>query len=793
MLIRFLYISLIIGISVCAYGQDYVMKGNAAYNTGNFESAIEFYSRYDKISNDPDILERRGNAFYETNELPRAIWDYTRAKKLGNDTPDLYLKMAEIKQHLGELDEATFFYNTFIEEVGSEHPKYNKAVRELKNCVYTAFNNRKEEVASVQSFGEEVNTQFDEIYPLQSPRYGNVYYLSSNRNLKDFNLYSYSINEKGDWQAERDFVKTVNTAKHDYLQDISPDGQSLLYQKHGAESFDRKATFSTYNEDQEIKIDIPREILRDIEDLQIVNHNTLAFSSKKLVGHGGYDIYTIRYENGKWSKPVNAGSHVNTMHDDRFPFYSTTLLELHFSSNRPYGYGGYDVYHNAKLKDKGASENIGQPINSAGDDINFRIDNVGHTAIFSSSRKTGEGGFDLYFAYMKQIEKREPKDSIRFEYLTDIITQKEENKKKEKEQERNAIAQQEKEDIKRKKEEQEQKEADLLEKELAEKKQVEKERQLAEAEKLKKELIANQVSENQKSTKTIKTSENEQRSTDIEVSSTSTLDVPSNNSKIRNDLYDIKTLESIESFVIYYQDRQDLLNEENKPIIHSIAYKLSQDESHRVKLLVYTDYMEPGLPEFVQYNTLLRANTVAEYLMDMGIDPSRILTESLSANYPIAKSTVAGKLNEEYLHLNKRIEIEIIDGNGQMISDYALDPTEIPLHSRDRKYILFKDIREELYYSVQVAETPRIFKNAILRFYNDIYVRKEKADGNNDYYIGMYKDYKDAIELKKKIEKSTAPLSKIVAFYKGNPIIESDIKALTTEYPDLSQYKADLN
>lgn len=809
MLLRFLYILILTLLSLCVYGQDYVMKGNAAYNTGNYEAAIDYYSKYDKISNDRDILEKRGNAYYKTNELPKAIWDFTRAKKLGNEAPDLYLKMAEIKQHLGELDEATFFYNTFIEQVGAEHPNYNRAVVELKNCVFTAFNNKEEDVASIQSFGRDVNTQYDEIYPLQSPRYGNVYYLSSNRNLNDFNLYSYSINEKGDWQAEQEFVKTVNTAKHDYLQDISPDGQALLYQKHGAESSDRKVTFSTYNEDEEIKVDIPRNILHDIEDLQIINHNTLAFASKKLEGHGGYDIYTITYKDGKWSLPVNAGPLVNTMHDDRFPFYSTTQKELYYSSNRPYGYGGYDVYHNVDLSKDVPTKNIGQPINGAGDDINFRIDNVGHTAIFSSNRKTGEGGYDLYFAYMINVNARDKRDSIQFQFLTDTMQKKVDEIAAKRESKKQKALQREQEvrQKKLKKEKEQEKEQEAKEKREQERKEkadaeaiakAEKERRLAEAEKLKKELLENKVEKDNTATATIESDKKdatiktevkkENKSTDIRTTSTDGLALPSEDPKIKNDLYDIKTLEAIQSYVIYYQDRQDLLNKENKPIVHAIAHNLSENQDHNIRLLVYTDYAEPGLPEFVQYNTLLRAKTISDYLVDMGIAPERIHTESLAANYPIARKKVAGKENLEYSHLNKRIEVQIVDSNGKIIQDDRIDPTIIPLANRDRKYILFQDIRDELYYSVKVASTPRIFKNVILRMYDDIYVRREAADAPNDYYIGIYTKYADAKALQEKLSKSTAPLSDIVAFYNGKLVEEADIKALTAEYPDLGNY-----
>ena len=102
------------------------MKGNAAYNTGNYSAAIDYFSKYDKIALDADILERRGMSYYHVNDLKKAIRDFTNAKKLGNSNPDMYYRMGVIKHNLGEIEEAVFFYNTFIDQVDDEHKDYSR-------------------------------------------------------------------------------------------------------------------------------------------------------------------------------------------------------------------------------------------------------------------------------------------------------------------------------------------------------------------------------------------------------------------------------------------------------------------------------------------------------------------------------------------------------------------------------------------------------------------------------------------------------------------------------------------
>lgn len=786
---RLTYIIFLMALNQIAYGQDYLTIGNAAYNVGDYIVAIDNYSKYEGLAGDAEILEKRGHAYFRINKLKDAIRDFTLSKKLGNDKTELYLKMGEVQQKLGDIDEAIYFYNTFLSKVDEEHPGYNQANIELKNCVFTAFNRAQIEVASVQSFSDEINTQYDEIYPIRSPRYGNVYYLSTNRNRSDYEIKAYSINEKGDWSNEPELVADINTAKHDYLQDVSPDGKALLYQKIGAEALDRKLTFSTYIEDREVKIDIPRIYLKDVADIHLVDHNTIAFSSKQLNGMGGYDIYTISYREGKWSEPENLGPKVNSVYDDRFPYFINGQKQLYFSSNRPYSYGGFDVYFSDLIQDIKPA-NLGVPVNTAGDDINFRLDPDGHTAIYSSDTKTGRGGFDLYFAYMKELKELEPRDTLVFQYIKDKTGQIEHDAIAAQEEEKRIEIEQ----LRKVQEEKEELELEIIEQE--QKDRLEKERlanEMTAAEDLKAELLKKQKVKVSQATLEKKL-HIEIKDTSKEIITTQTTstahEVPETSRDLITKDYQIRALEAVEDFILYYQDRNDLLNEQNKKIVHAIALHLSDNPEQSLRLFAHTDQFEPGLPEFVQYNTLLRSKSISDYLIELGIEPERIKIESLGYNYPIAKAEIAGKENEDYVHLNKRIETQFTNSNGGVIQDHRIDPSDVPDYSRDRKYILFQNIRDEVYYSVKVASTPRIFKSSVLRMYDDIYVRRESGDAYNDYYIGVYTRYTDAKNLQEKVAKSNAPLSEIVAFFNGNRIGRKDIEALVSEYPDLKNYSS---
>lgn len=127
--------------------------------------------------------------------------------------------------------------------------------------------------------------------------------------------------------------------------------------------------------------------------------NVIYFSSNQTGGVGGFDIWKTTVENDKWTKPQNLGKLLNTKFDEINPFLMQDKVDntLYFSSNRDGGFGGFDIYKSKVI------DNVWQdvqlqpaPINSAFDDISIIYDDEIKTGYFSSDRKGGKGGFDIY-------------------------------------------------------------------------------------------------------------------------------------------------------------------------------------------------------------------------------------------------------------------------------------------------------------------------------------------------------------------------------------------------------------
>ena len=135
-----------------------------------------------------------------------------------------------------------------------------------------------------------------------------------------------------------------------------------------------------------------------------VDGDKLYFSSNRLGGYGGMDLYVSERVNGIWGKPTNLGPKVNTPKNEVFPYIHADGT-LFYSSNGLPGSGGLDIYYlknNAQDGGLGVPVNLGAPFNSDKDDFGFIIDVDMKNGYFTSGRTGGMGGDDIYSFSMSQ-------------------------------------------------------------------------------------------------------------------------------------------------------------------------------------------------------------------------------------------------------------------------------------------------------------------------------------------------------------------------------------------------------
>ena len=161
--------------------------------------------------------------------------------------------------------------------------------------------------------------------------------------------------------------------------------------------------------------------------------NTRSWESQPCVSSDGKELYFVsrrsgqadiycskRNTDGTWSEPQNIGGPINTKGTEMAPFLHPDGHTLYFSSDTHIGMGGFDLFM-SRRDDNGHWQepvNLGFPINTSGDEINFFVAANGKTAFISSQRDGGKGGYDIYtFELPEEIRS----DSANYLTSLDVI------------------------------------------------------------------------------------------------------------------------------------------------------------------------------------------------------------------------------------------------------------------------------------------------------------------------------------------------------------------------------------
>lgn len=217
-------------------------------------------------------------------------------------------------------------------------------------------------------------------------------------------LYMGNVESNGEITKVRPFSSAVNSKYHDAMVAFTPDLKEIYFTSNNYMGGKvRSSNLKIFRANLGVSGSRTNIMTLTINnDKFSTGHPFVSKDGKKLYyisdmpgGYGGTDIYEVTINKGHYGAPKNLGPTVNSKYKEYTPFVDGDIL--YFSSNRPGGKGGYDIY---MTKLDGSLEepiNLGKPMNSKGDDICFIIDKETQTGYFSSNRRGGKGDDDIYF------------------------------------------------------------------------------------------------------------------------------------------------------------------------------------------------------------------------------------------------------------------------------------------------------------------------------------------------------------------------------------------------------------
>jgi len=313
---------------------------------------------------------------------------------------ETYLYLGKAYRITNELDKA---FEAFLEYKYALKKK--KGDLALVNKELEAIQNAKRQMSNPIKFrkenlGKRINTSFPNVNAVVSGDENTIVYVSK---LKFYHGVFMATKENGKWGVPQNITAELLADGEIQTVYISQNGKHLLLARN--DNDDYNIYESTYNEQQNSWSQMSK-LDRNVNSRYWETHacispdgNTIFFSSNRPGGFGGLDIYySQRNEKGEWGNPVNLGKSINTNFDETCPYITENGIELYFSSQGHNTMGGFDIFHSYVISDNFSNpQNIGYPINSTDDDVFFVPFKNGMNAFYSfADPSDGYGEDDIY-------------------------------------------------------------------------------------------------------------------------------------------------------------------------------------------------------------------------------------------------------------------------------------------------------------------------------------------------------------------------------------------------------------
>jgi len=370
---------------------------------------------------------------------------------------------AELNLHLGraylyayKLDDAVSHLNEYRKTCDAKN--YKKVDRLIASCEDAKVLMKNPVNVTFQNLGKEVNTKYPDYYPFVVEGEGMLYF-TSRRNTNTGNLLTwqgyfssdiyFSKVKNGEWIKAKNIGLQINTAEDEQCVHVSQDGKTMVVYKDDAKNKISGDLFLTQMGKTKI---FPKPIafeppanmekFNELEGYLYTDENTLIIASDRDGTLGEMDLFMIKkLPNGKWAMPINLGLNVNTDLNEAFPLFDEKNNILYFSSEGHINMGGFDIFKSVfdpTTETFGPAVNIGYPINTPEDNMEFTLMPNKRDGYTSAVRKEGMGDLDIYRVIFNSVSPRatvlngyiSTNDSLKKDFdaeisVTDIITKKE--------------------------------------------------------------------------------------------------------------------------------------------------------------------------------------------------------------------------------------------------------------------------------------------------------------------------------------------------------------------------------
>lgn len=408
-------ILLVAAILITGCGADnYVRKGDEFLARGEYYDAA---AEYKKAYNHTPAKERakRGQRAWKMAECYRrinysakAIAGYQNAIRYMQGDSLSLLHLARLQQKVGRYKDAKKTYETFLDSM-PEHPLGRNGLQGISLAERwkerpTTYKVKREQLFNARR--SDFSPMFygdghEQLYLTSTRPQAKGNEMSGITGIKNSDLFLSKKDENGKWTAVESIESEVNSEYDEGACAFTPDGATMYFTRCTSDpEYPRyaqiyKSQRSDASWSKPTLVEISRDTLSTFAHPAVSpDGRWLYFVSDMPGGSGGKDIW--RYPLDSPGGVENLGEPINSVGDELFPTFRANG-EMYFSSDGHPGMGGLDLFR-AKQDSTGrwSIENLKSPMNSAGDDFGMTFEGLHNRGFFSSNRGDARGWDHIY-------------------------------------------------------------------------------------------------------------------------------------------------------------------------------------------------------------------------------------------------------------------------------------------------------------------------------------------------------------------------------------------------------------
>ena len=390
-------------------------KADKAFDYSDYLGALKIYETLYKLdSTDSETNFKLGVCNFEIKKIRKNSKKYFE-KVSPSDFPEVNYYLGKLNHLSKQFERAIYFFNQY-KYFGGDNEFSRKEIDDLIEKCHAAllFETTEDKSITIKNIGNLVNSEYGDYVPLIPADEKFMIFTSRRKNdvwqktdpLGDYfeDIYISRKDSTSNWGTPVMLDTNINTAVHDACTGLSADGEKLLIYRTSKDLVTGDIYESFYSNNVWSNPEATGPIVNSPGYLETSacyspGGDIIFFSSNRPGGYGGKDLYLVRkLQNGKWAKPFNLGASINTEYDEDAPFLHPLGNTLFFSSEGHKNMGGYDIFK-SNFDGSGNFEapiNLGSPINTVDDDIFFVMNTDASKGYLSSEREGGFGLQDIY-------------------------------------------------------------------------------------------------------------------------------------------------------------------------------------------------------------------------------------------------------------------------------------------------------------------------------------------------------------------------------------------------------------